>query len=297
MSTEGCTVETSDSHHRRESPLRNNEELSRAMPTKNAGNNYKTAISKATTIQIVNLVQSNMERILSECGLVLNKNSTPESLRMLPPPDRSKGKAVMVQNPAKEKCQSKSKGVQIVEPEQEDGHFTCWESAYTPERDQRLEDADPVESVIKKQKTQLLKQNEHVAELIWQLKETCTTQVIQVSDERKNEESKTPSSARSWPTTSVHPTSGAQQQQMIINTLLSGDPDGPLPQNFRHVPCEYEGDSDPEEHILKFENIAQLLQHSKGVKCRVFLTTLGGPAQQWFRQLPSYSIYNFEELK
>ncbi|XP_073137385.1 uncharacterized protein [Henckelia pumila] len=54
-----------------------------------------------------------------------------------------------------------------------------------------------------------------------------------------------------------------------------------LPKNFKfpHV-GEYDGKGDPEEHLSHFENAALLHKYSDPIKCRVFLNTLIGPAQQ-----------------
>ncbi|XP_073044289.1 uncharacterized protein [Primulina eburnea] len=70
-----------------------------------------------------------------------------------------------------------------------------------------------------------------------------------------------------------------------------------LPPNFRQSNVgEYDGHTDPEEHLGRFENIALLHQYSDGVKCRVFLGTLVRSAQQWFNSLPPNSICSFEDF-
>ncbi|KAI3451162.1 hypothetical protein Pfo_007827 [Paulownia fortunei] len=55
-----------------------------------------------------------------------------------------------------------------------------------------------------------------------------------------------------------------------------------LPANFRSLNYDYDGTTDPREHLCRFENSALLHRYSDGVKCRVFLTTLSKLAQQWF---------------
>lgn len=67
----------------------------------------------------------------------------------------------------------------------------------------------------------------------------------------------------------------------------------PLPSHFKPVSYEYNGTTDLEDHVSKFENVALLHQYIEGVKCRVFSTTLVGTVQQWFKKLPSYSITSF----
>ncbi|XP_073304184.1 uncharacterized protein [Primulina huaijiensis] len=56
---------------------------------------------------------------------------------------------------------------------------------------------------------------------------------------------------------------------------------------------DYDGSTDPEEHLGMFNNAALLHRYSDGVKCRVFLTTPVGSAQRWFDLLPPHSITSF----
>ncbi|XP_073278732.1 uncharacterized protein [Primulina huaijiensis] len=70
-----------------------------------------------------------------------------------------------------------------------------------------------------------------------------------------------------------------------------------LPPNFRQSNIgEYDGHTDPEEHLGRFENAALLHQYSDGVRCRVFLGTLVRSAQQWFNTLQPNSIQSFEDF-
>lgn len=69
-----------------------------------------------------------------------------------------------------------------------------------------------------------------------------------------------------------------------------------LPINFRRVTFEYSGKMDQYNHVCRFNNTASLHQFSDAIKCRVFITTLTGPAHQWFAQLPDASINNYEQL-
>ncbi|XP_012838229.1 PREDICTED: uncharacterized protein LOC105958770 [Erythranthe guttata] len=69
-----------------------------------------------------------------------------------------------------------------------------------------------------------------------------------------------------------------------------------LPGSFRPVTYEYLGTTDPSEHLCRFNNTADLHRFSEGVKCRVFTTTLAGPAQAWFSQLRPASIGSFDQL-
>ncbi|KAL0404163.1 UNVERIFIED_CONTAM: hypothetical protein Sradi_2057100 [Sesamum radiatum] len=71
-----------------------------------------------------------------------------------------------------------------------------------------------------------------------------------------------------------------------------------LPSNCR-IPAiaEYDGTTDPMEHLSRFENAALLHRYADGIKCRVFVTTLARAAQQWFNQLPVGAIGNFQEFR
>ncbi|KAL0427863.1 UNVERIFIED_CONTAM: hypothetical protein Slati_2961100 [Sesamum latifolium] len=60
-----------------------------------------------------------------------------------------------------------------------------------------------------------------------------------------------------------------------------------LPLNCRTPAiAEYDGAADPMEHLSQFENATLLHCYTDGIKCRVFVTTFAGAAQQWFNQLP-----------
>ncbi|XP_073120897.1 uncharacterized protein [Henckelia pumila] len=73
--------------------------------------------------------------------------------------------------------------------------------------------------------------------------------------------------------------------------------DEELPANFKQPTLgEYDGSSDPEEHLGRFENAALLHRYSDAIKCRVFLTTLVRSAQQWFNLLQPGSIQSFNDF-
>ncbi|XP_073064080.1 uncharacterized protein [Primulina eburnea] len=70
-----------------------------------------------------------------------------------------------------------------------------------------------------------------------------------------------------------------------------------LPVNIRQPTVkDYDGSTDPEEHLERFSDSPLLHRYSDGVKCRVFLTTLVGPTQRWFDLLPPHSITSFREF-
>ncbi|KAL0427231.1 UNVERIFIED_CONTAM: hypothetical protein Slati_2897900 [Sesamum latifolium] len=71
-----------------------------------------------------------------------------------------------------------------------------------------------------------------------------------------------------------------------------------LPLNCRTPAiAEYDGTTDPREHLSCFENAALLHRYTNGIKCRVFVTTFVRAAQQWFNQLPVGAIGSFQEFR
>ncbi|KAL0394907.1 UNVERIFIED_CONTAM: hypothetical protein Slati_4456900 [Sesamum latifolium] len=80
----------------------------------------------------------------------------------------------------------------------------------------------------------------------------------------------------------------------FIETVMADE----LPLNC-HTPAiaEYDGTTDPMEHLSRFENAALLHRYTDGIKCRVFITTFARAAQQWFNQLPVGAIGSFQEFR
>ncbi|XP_073129702.1 uncharacterized protein [Henckelia pumila] len=60
---------------------------------------------------------------------------------------------------------------------------------------------------------------------------------------------------------------------------------------------EYDGSADPEEHVIRFENVAMLHCYGDQIKCKVFLTTLVDSAQRWLENLEEGSIKTFKEFR
>ncbi|KAL0457583.1 UNVERIFIED_CONTAM: hypothetical protein Slati_0385500 [Sesamum latifolium] len=71
-------------------------------------------------------------------------------------------------------------------------------------------------------------------------------------------------------------TSEEQQGVPFSEEIMADD----LPHNWKepNLP-EYDGTTDPQEHLSYFENIALLHRYTTGVKCRVFVNTLTRSAQ------------------
>ncbi|KAK4400603.1 hypothetical protein Sango_1166400 [Sesamum angolense] len=61
--------------------------------------------------------------------------------------------------------------------------------------------------------------------------------------------------------------------------------------------AEYDGTTDPQEHLSRFENIALMHRYSDAIRCRVLVTTFVQAAQQWFNQLPPAVIGSFQEFR
>ncbi|KAL0457715.1 UNVERIFIED_CONTAM: hypothetical protein Slati_0398700 [Sesamum latifolium] len=71
-----------------------------------------------------------------------------------------------------------------------------------------------------------------------------------------------------------------------------------LPMNCRTLAiAEYDGTSDPMEHLSRYESAALLHRYTDGIKCRVFITTFARAAQQWFNHLPFGAIGSFQEFR
>ncbi|KAL0386282.1 UNVERIFIED_CONTAM: hypothetical protein Sradi_3022500 [Sesamum radiatum] len=61
--------------------------------------------------------------------------------------------------------------------------------------------------------------------------------------------------------------------------------------------AEYDGTTDPQEHLSRLEDAVLLHRYTDDIKCRVFITTFAGAAQQWFNQLPPAVIGSFQEFR
>ncbi|KAK8916814.1 hypothetical protein KSP39_PZI022229 [Platanthera zijinensis] len=72
----------------------------------------------------------------------------------------------------------------------------------------------------------------------------------------------------------------------------------PVPEGFREPEMTYySGKGDPVHQIQWFEDMVSIRQMSDGFKCRLFAITLREKAREWFHQLPTGSIYCFEDLR
>ena len=68
----------------------------------------------------------------------------------------------------------------------------------------------------------------------------------------------------------------------------------PLPSKFKMPTLDsYDGTRDPCDHIAMFKTTMHLQGVPNEIMCRVFPTTLKGPARVWFGKLPPNSISSF----
>ncbi|KAL0456350.1 UNVERIFIED_CONTAM: hypothetical protein Slati_0974200 [Sesamum latifolium] len=91
---------------------------------------------------------------------------------------------------------------------------------------------------------------------------------------------------------------GAPTEEQAVIPFTEGVMSDELPVNYRtRAIAEYDGTTDPQEHLSQFENTALLHRYTDIIKCRVFLTTFARAAQQWFNQLPLAVIWRFWEFR
>ncbi|CAH9117539.1 unnamed protein product [Cuscuta europaea] len=70
-----------------------------------------------------------------------------------------------------------------------------------------------------------------------------------------------------------------------------------IPGKYRGQPIKpYEGKTDPQEHYSRYQNNMMMMGASDEYLCRWFLSTLEGPAYEWFNRLPKGSIGSWQEL-
>ncbi|XP_021596228.1 uncharacterized protein LOC110602932 [Manihot esculenta] len=70
-----------------------------------------------------------------------------------------------------------------------------------------------------------------------------------------------------------------------------------VPKKFMIPPmAAYDGAGNPREHVLNYKTFMELQTLSDALMCKVFPTTLSGPARAWFNNLESGSINSFGDL-
>ena len=97
--------------------------------------------------------------------------------------------------------------------------------------------------------------------------------------------------------------SGYQVSRSLVNTRLTESPFTEAilrtkrPRRFT-LPAfvTFDGRTDPVEHIYQYQQKMTLDAENDALMCKIFPSSLSGPALLWFKQQPPRSIPNFEKL-
>ncbi|XP_020239059.1 uncharacterized protein LOC109818073 [Cajanus cajan] len=93
-------------------------------------------------------------------------------------------------------------------------------------------------------------------------------------------------------------TTTLDQQRRQGRTPFTPDVAGArLPDNWKNMTLEkFDGTTDPEEHLDAFVTQISLYTDDEAIMCKVFPTSLRGPALNWFTRLPPGSVDSFTTL-
>ena len=90
---------------------------------------------------------------------------------------------------------------------------------------------------------------------------------------------------------------GRGRHDMLSSPLGQHILDYEPPRRFVILPfAMYDGSSDPYDHMLHFNQAMILNAGNDRLLCKVFPTSLKGPALAWFHKLPRRSLNSFDEL-
>jgi len=90
---------------------------------------------------------------------------------------------------------------------------------------------------------------------------------------------------------------GARPRTARRHPFVDGIMEVELPARWKGLTMsQYDGTTDPEEHVDVFTTQAGLYTSEDAILCRVFPTSLKGPALNWFTRLPPNSIDCFDTL-
>ncbi|XP_027932692.1 uncharacterized protein LOC114188288 [Vigna unguiculata] len=90
---------------------------------------------------------------------------------------------------------------------------------------------------------------------------------------------------------------GARPRTARRHLFMDGIMEVELPARWKGLTMsQYDGTTDPEEHVDVFTTQAGLYTSDDAILCRVFLTSLKGPTLKWFTRLPPNSIDCFDML-
>ncbi|XP_020202611.1 uncharacterized protein LOC109788328 [Cajanus cajan] len=88
-----------------------------------------------------------------------------------------------------------------------------------------------------------------------------------------------------------------QQRKQGRTPFTSNIAGARLPDNWKNLVLErYDGTADPEEHLDAFVTQVGLYTDDDAIMCKVFPTSLKGPALNWFTRLPPGSVDSFTTL-
>ncbi|KAL0412954.1 UNVERIFIED_CONTAM: hypothetical protein Sradi_1497100 [Sesamum radiatum] len=74
---------------------------------------------------------------------------------------------------------------------------------------------------------------------------------------------------------------GAPCEEQTYVPFTEGVMEDDLPVNCQTLAiAEYDGTTDPQEHLSRFDNAALLHRNTGGIKCRVFVTTFARAPHQ-----------------
>ncbi|XP_050217637.1 uncharacterized protein LOC126668488 [Mercurialis annua] len=83
----------------------------------------------------------------------------------------------------------------------------------------------------------------------------------------------------------------------IGNPLSTEVRDEPFPLNYKTPQLDdYNGTEDPNTHLSCFQVVMMVQSLSEAAVCKLFPTTLKGPAAIWYQSLKEGSIRSFDEL-
>ncbi|GAB2265266.1 hypothetical protein Dimus_037804 [Dionaea muscipula] len=102
----------------------------------------------------------------------------------------------------------------------------------------------------------------------------------------------------STPTELLVPLQTTMTDQSRLGPFIREVHDVPFPSHFKLPHFEqYDGSTDPQDHIGNFEIQMQLFGVDDAIMCRAFPSTFEGAARRWYTSLAPQSISHFSQLR